>query len=81
MRFKFIGNGNSDPESIEMFGIVFELGKAVEVTSEEALAKLSTNHHFQAVKTAVRRRGRPRKKNVGDSSGTSDEGLAEAPGT
>ena len=78
MKFKFIGNGNSDPDTIEMFGFIFRLGEAVEVTSEEALAKLSTNHHFQAVKARV---GRPRKKNVGNSGGTSDEGLAEAPGT
>ena len=43
----FIGNGRSDPESTELFGHTFPLGRAVEVTDEQALTKLANNSHFR----------------------------------
>lgn len=50
MRFKFIGNGDSDPSEVTLRGVVFPLGKSVDVTDEALAAKLRANSHFEVPK-------------------------------
>lgn len=50
MKFKFIGNGDSDPAEITLFGTTFSGKKAVEVTDPATIAKLQANSHFAEVK-------------------------------
>lgn len=50
MRFKFIGNGDADPPEVTFRGIVFPLGKSVDVTDEALAAKLRANSHFEVPK-------------------------------
>lgn len=50
MKFKFIGNGESDPAEITLFGKTFSGKKAVEITDPAAIAKLQANSHFAEVK-------------------------------
>ncbi len=57
MKFKFIGNGDNDPDEITCFGMTFPKGKAVTVPNE-LLPKIENNSHFQQVKA--------RKNNVKD---------------
>jgi len=49
MKFKFVGNGESDPASINFYGIEFELNIEVEVSSPEIINKLLGNSHFEKV--------------------------------
>ena len=56
MRFRFIGNGDNDPEELTLFGVTFPKGKPVPVEDPAAIEKLKGNSHFEAVK------GRPRVK-------------------
>lgn len=51
MKFKFIGNGDSDPGEITVFGKTFSGKKAVEVKDPDAIAKLLGNSHFAEVKS------------------------------
>lgn len=50
MKFKFIGNGDNDPDEITLYGKTFSGKKAVEVTDPAAIAKLQGNSHFAEVK-------------------------------
>lgn len=49
MRAKFIGNGDSDPASLTFGGVVFPVGKVVEVPAAFE-AKVRGNSHFEVVK-------------------------------
>ncbi len=51
MKFKFIGNGDNDPDEITMCGHTFSGKKAVDVTDPASIAKLQGNSHFAEVKT------------------------------
>lgn len=54
MKFTYVGdplNDGDGPSEIMLFGFVFTKGKAIEVTSEAAMAKLATNSHFKAAKS------------------------------
>ena len=82
MKFRFIGNGKDDPETITVFDVLFRAGEAVEVTAESVVNKLKNNGHFEAVAEAVKkRRGRPRKVNVSNESGSSDESTPTPAGS
>ena len=50
MRFRFIGNGDNDPEELTLLGVSFAKGKAVNVDDEALIAKLKGNSHFEAVR-------------------------------
>lgn len=50
MKFKFNGEGNEDPEEIELFGYKFPEGEWVEVSEPAAIKKLQANSHFEAAK-------------------------------
>jgi hypothetical protein len=50
MKFKFIGNGDNDPDEITLYGRTFSGKKAVEITDPDAIAKLQANSHFSEVK-------------------------------
>ena len=56
MRFKFVGNGDSDPASVTLRGVEFPKGKGVEVEDADLAAKLRANSHFEVAK------GRPSAK-------------------
>ena len=49
MKFKFVGNGESDPISINYFGIKFNFEHEVEVSAPEIIKKLLGNSHFEKV--------------------------------
>jgi len=50
MRFVYVGNGDNDPQTIEAFGLRFELnGPPVAVRDKELIGKLSGNNHFKHV--------------------------------
>lgn len=54
MIFKFIGDSDGHgPENIELFGYVFPKGEPVSVEDENAIAKLSQNHHFAVDETVI----------------------------
>jgi len=49
MEFIFIGDANGHgPEVVELFGYTFPKGVSVAVDDNKAVAKLSSNGHFQA---------------------------------
>lgn len=48
-RFQFIGNGDSDPTEITLYGATFTLNGPAQDLSGEAAAKLGGNAHFRAV--------------------------------
>lgn len=51
-RIAFIGDPNApgtDPASIEIGGVAFPLGEAIEVSDETLAAKLGRHSHFQAI--------------------------------
>ncbi len=48
MKFKFIGVPGEKHEELNMFGTVFPLGEAVEITGKGA-EKLKSHPHFQSV--------------------------------
>ena len=45
----------ADPETVTVFGFVFEKGKPTEVTDPKAVAKLKNNPFFKAVPTASKK--------------------------
>ncbi len=49
MKFKFIGVPDEKHEALNMYGTVFPLNKAVEVTDQKVISKLSAHPHFEAV--------------------------------
>lgn len=69
MKFRFIGNGRDDPETIEVFGFVFAKDKPVEVDDDHAIGKLLANSHFKKVLTRVRNKVRSSDKSPATSSG------------
>ena len=44
--FVFVGNGNSDPQTIEILGTIFKLNGTPVVVAESIAAKLRTHSHF-----------------------------------
>lgn len=52
MKFKFIGVPGERHESLNMFGVAFPLGEAVEIEGKGA-EKLKTHPHFEEVKEAA----------------------------
>lgn len=55
MKFKFIGNGQSDPEAVTLFGHRFPLGEPVEVKDAFLIGKLRHNNHFAEVRRVSRK--------------------------
>ena len=49
MLIKYVGSGDEPPEKCKAFGYKFKMGKAVEVTEELAIRKLSRNPDFEVV--------------------------------
>ena len=72
MKFVFIGDGDNDPETLEVYGYEFALGgPAVEVENPAHIAKLSANKNFAQGESAEpakpiqkRKPGRPAKVKV-----------------
>lgn len=55
-KFRFVGNGDSDPQHITLYGVTFKLGgPAQDVQDADAARRLSGNSHFEAAKP-----GRPK---------------------
>ena len=44
--FVFVGNGNSDPQTIELYGTIFKLNGTPVTVAESIAAKLRTHSHF-----------------------------------
>ncbi len=64
MKFVFVGDGDQDPDVLEMFGLEFPRGVGVDVTDSRATAKLKGNLNFRQGETAEptpvkRKPGRP----------------------
>jgi len=55
MKFKFIGNGQSDPEAVTLFSHRFPLGEPVEVKDAFLISKLRGNNHFAEVRRVSRK--------------------------
>lgn len=67
MKFKFIGVPGERHESLNMFGVVFPLGEAVEIEGKGA-EKLKSHPHFEAVEDGG---------HAGGADVTSEESAAE----
>ena len=48
--FVFVGNGNSDPQTIEILGTIFKLNGTPVVVDESIAAKLRRHTHFVEIK-------------------------------
>lgn len=68
MKFRYIENCSAG--FVELFGMVFESGKVVEVTDEHAIKKLENNSHFEKVKER-----KPRQVENGNIDGIESEGC------
>jgi hypothetical protein len=62
--FMFTGDprGGADPPAVELFGLVFPRGLAVEVTDAMAIAKLAQNGHFRRCDGAAAAPDKPKRK-------------------
>ncbi len=55
-KFRFVGNGNSDPETLDWFGYKFRLNGDGVAVDERLAFLLESNSHFREVKTRVRKK-------------------------